>query len=789
MAGWDDIGQPVDATAAVLTPPASSPSVDDIATRIASIESGGKYDALGPATSSGDRAHGKYQIMGANIPSWTKDALGASMTPTDFLKNPDAQEKTAKHQLSKYLAQYGNPRDVASMWHAGVPYDKAVTEGRQDALGTKTKDYADRVANGEPSAGTGASWDSVGTPDTTGAPVASTTTSTTTTSPPPQGKSPREMTVDEAAAAINKGFGLDEGHMVGKYTASLGKPVTDALQDLFEVVANPPTPGSADMGTAFTDALKAMHPLAVPGEAAGNVVEQAATQAGVPPKYAKIINTLTSLVVGAKTPIPGVGAGSTVETPLQGTAATRAAAQEAEAAASSATTQAGAVKAAGEAATTSATQEAEAAAQAAESAVAKTTPSIEAGTSAKSALTPAGVTAEQGGQAIQAGLSKKLDEIKDPVQGIYEAVAANNVGKGIDPAKYKTISDSLDAVQQELGPTLTGQAKQVIADLKAKIDTAQKLTYEDLNTYKSQLDTLFPGKTPLGATPKTSALYQLKWDVRNMMHEVVEGDDKSWLNVANSMWRDEVIPRQKLVTLVKKTDPMTVVERLFGNGTSDKQAAMARTVMKDLGDDPGGAGEAVRQALFARMIDKASSADKVLDKSKLLKSYDAFNDTFRTAMMNPGAKAFFDVLRDEEVTAASTASVAKSAGATAKAVGKAAETATSEAEKVATTATKAAESAKATATAPNRLARFTARGLQLGGGAAADAVLHQLGIHDAGIGTMAGVLLPSTTIAKMLANSKTANLMARSLKTPMNSAVMPVLLQQMHKAGIIGTMP
>ena len=62
--------------------PQSAPVVQpDPASAIAKIESGGKYDMLGPVTKTGDRAYGKYQVMGANIPSWTKETLGREMTP------------------------------------------------------------------------------------------------------------------------------------------------------------------------------------------------------------------------------------------------------------------------------------------------------------------------------------------------------------------------------------------------------------------------------------------------------------------------------------------------------------------------------------------------------------------------------------------------------------------------------------------------------------------------------------------------------------------------------------
>jgi hypothetical protein len=54
------------------------------------LESGGDYNALGPVirhgSMAGDRAYGKYQIMGSNIPRWTQEFLGHQMTPGEFLR-------------------------------------------------------------------------------------------------------------------------------------------------------------------------------------------------------------------------------------------------------------------------------------------------------------------------------------------------------------------------------------------------------------------------------------------------------------------------------------------------------------------------------------------------------------------------------------------------------------------------------------------------------------------------------------------------------------------------------
>jgi hypothetical protein len=116
---------------------------DDImgkyAPAIANIESSGNYAALGPVTKTGDRAFGKYQVMGANVPSWTKEATGKEMTPDEFLSNPEAQDATFKHHFGKALSQYGNPQDAASVWFSGKP--QAAAGNASDINGTTVPSY------------------------------------------------------------------------------------------------------------------------------------------------------------------------------------------------------------------------------------------------------------------------------------------------------------------------------------------------------------------------------------------------------------------------------------------------------------------------------------------------------------------------------------------------------------------------------------------------------------------------------------------------------------------------
>ncbi len=110
---------------------------------IAAIESkgSGDYSAIGPVTGSGDRAYGRYQIMGNNIGPWTQQALGRALTPQEFLASPEAQNKTFDTIFGGYLQKYG-PRDAASMWFTGRPLSEGAN--RSDVNGMTGNRYVDR---------------------------------------------------------------------------------------------------------------------------------------------------------------------------------------------------------------------------------------------------------------------------------------------------------------------------------------------------------------------------------------------------------------------------------------------------------------------------------------------------------------------------------------------------------------------------------------------------------------------------------------------------------------------
>ena len=112
---------------------------------IAAIESGGNYNLLGPVTKSGDRAYGKYQVMGSNVPSWTQEALGNKLTPAEFRADPQAQDAVFQHRFGLYVNKYG-PEGAARAWFAG---EGGMNDpNRQDQLGTSVESYGKRFMAG-----------------------------------------------------------------------------------------------------------------------------------------------------------------------------------------------------------------------------------------------------------------------------------------------------------------------------------------------------------------------------------------------------------------------------------------------------------------------------------------------------------------------------------------------------------------------------------------------------------------------------------------------------------------
>lgn len=120
-------------------------TLEDFKRGIGMLESSQNYSALGKIMETGmykgDRAYGKYQVMGKNIPEWTQQALGRTLTPQQFLASPEAQEKVFEYRSELAYAKYGNWDDVASVWFSGQP---AANNMRDDGQ-TNVPDYIKKM--------------------------------------------------------------------------------------------------------------------------------------------------------------------------------------------------------------------------------------------------------------------------------------------------------------------------------------------------------------------------------------------------------------------------------------------------------------------------------------------------------------------------------------------------------------------------------------------------------------------------------------------------------------------
>lgn len=122
------------------------PELQAVMAGISSVESGGNYNAQSQRSKNGDRAYGKYQIMGNNIPSWSKEALGYPVTPTQFLASPELQEKVAGYQINKNLKNGYTPQDTFSIWFSGRPQKEA--GNAKDIYGTTVPSYIKKANQG-----------------------------------------------------------------------------------------------------------------------------------------------------------------------------------------------------------------------------------------------------------------------------------------------------------------------------------------------------------------------------------------------------------------------------------------------------------------------------------------------------------------------------------------------------------------------------------------------------------------------------------------------------------------
>ena len=103
-------------------------------------ESGGSYSAVN--SSSG--ALGKYQVMPSNVAGWSRQVLGYSITPSQFLHSPQLQEKIVSGILHGYYNKWG-PRGAAAAWYAGPGNHNLDMSTKSQPGGPSIKQYVDDV--------------------------------------------------------------------------------------------------------------------------------------------------------------------------------------------------------------------------------------------------------------------------------------------------------------------------------------------------------------------------------------------------------------------------------------------------------------------------------------------------------------------------------------------------------------------------------------------------------------------------------------------------------------------
>ncbi len=128
-----------------VAPTFTRPDMAVYAQAIGNIESrgSGDYSALGPVHKKMGQALGRYQVMEANLPQWTKSALGRSVGREEFLANPAIQDAVFQDQWSRNIAKYGSPSQAASVWFTGRPIT-AESARAKDALGTSGGGYVSK---------------------------------------------------------------------------------------------------------------------------------------------------------------------------------------------------------------------------------------------------------------------------------------------------------------------------------------------------------------------------------------------------------------------------------------------------------------------------------------------------------------------------------------------------------------------------------------------------------------------------------------------------------------------
>jgi hypothetical protein len=113
-------------------------AMEEYAAAIRKIESTNRYNIT---VNAGRRRTvlGAYQILDANLASWSLAALGRSVSQSEFLRSPTIQDQIFKHRFRHYARKYG-PQGAARAWLGG----EGAARGRDgmDRFGSTPSSYA-----------------------------------------------------------------------------------------------------------------------------------------------------------------------------------------------------------------------------------------------------------------------------------------------------------------------------------------------------------------------------------------------------------------------------------------------------------------------------------------------------------------------------------------------------------------------------------------------------------------------------------------------------------------------
>jgi hypothetical protein len=108
------------------------------AAAIREIESTNRYHVTANA-GHGRTALGAYQILDVNLASWSRAALGHSVSRAEFLSSPQIQDQVFHHRFGQYVEKHG-PEGAARAWLGGE--GAAHGGGGADRFGSTPASYA-----------------------------------------------------------------------------------------------------------------------------------------------------------------------------------------------------------------------------------------------------------------------------------------------------------------------------------------------------------------------------------------------------------------------------------------------------------------------------------------------------------------------------------------------------------------------------------------------------------------------------------------------------------------------